>query len=210
MPNHTVVQGETISSIAETYGFSKWETIWNHGNNAALREVRPNPHVLLPGDVVFVPDKVEKSEDAPTAKYNVFKVKLAKLKLNLQFQDINAKPIAGAAVTIAVEGAAAPPPTTDGDGKTQSVIKRSSRNGTFVLTGVAEAQLLIGSLDPVEEISGQTARLNNLGYEAGDTTDPKDEKFRSAVEEFQCDNKIKVTGTCDATTRTKLVTVHGC
>ena len=210
MPTHTVKQGDTISSVAEQYGFAKWQTIWNHGSNAEIKAKRKNPHILFPGDSLFVPDKVDKADSAPTTKLNVFEVKLGKLELNLQVRDLNDKPVADAEVIIEVEGAVVPPAKTDGDGKTKSKIKRDAKKGNFVLRGKVEAELKIGALDPVDEPSGQAARLNNLGYGAGNPESPDPETFRSAVEEFQCDNNIKVTGICDAATQAKLEAVHGC
>jgi len=36
--NHTVKQGEYLSSIARRYGFSDYKVIWNDKNNAKLKE----------------------------------------------------------------------------------------------------------------------------------------------------------------------------
>ena len=68
----------------------------------------------------------------------------------------------------------------------------------------------IGDLDPVDESSGQVARLANLGYYRGpvDKVDP--DEFKSAVEEFQCENSLTVDGKIGPKTQAKLKTVHGC
>ena len=50
--HHTVQQGESVESIAHAAGHF-WDTVWQHPDNAALRQLRRSPHVLLPGDVVF-------------------------------------------------------------------------------------------------------------------------------------------------------------
>ena len=67
MPTHKVAAGESIISIAKDYGFF-WKTVWEHGNNASLKEKRKNPNVLLEGDEVFIPEKqlkkVSKGADA--------------------------------------------------------------------------------------------------------------------------------------------------
>ena len=73
-----------------------------------------------------------------------------------------------------------------------------------------EIPLKIGDLDPVEERTGQQARLDNLGYRAGPVGGDNPEQFRSAVEEFQCDQDMKVTGDCDSTTQARLKKAHGC
>jgi nucleoid-associated protein YgaU len=54
--DHTVVQGEYLSKIARSYGFSDYRTIWEHPKNAALKQARQNPNVLFPGDRLFIPD----------------------------------------------------------------------------------------------------------------------------------------------------------
>ena len=56
MPVHTVEQGEHLSSIAAKYGFQKVATIWDHPDNAGLKSKRKNPHILLPGDKVVIPE----------------------------------------------------------------------------------------------------------------------------------------------------------
>jgi len=210
MPSYTVQQGDHLSGIAEQFGFQNIDTIWNHPNNADLKKARKDPHILFPGDEVFIPDKTDKSSPAPTTKLNEFKITIKLVRLNLKLQDLNSDPIANKPITLEVEGTKVPPPTTDGDGKTSSVILKSAKNGVLEV-GDLQFPLKIGHLDPIDKQSGQVARLNNLGYEAGDPVKVDADAFQSAVEEFQCDNGIKpVTGVCDDATQGKLKEVHGC
>jgi hypothetical protein len=67
----------------------------------------------------------------------------------------------------------------------------------------------IGHLDPVEEISGQKARLSNLGYITRPLEEVDDTIFDRTVQEFQCDMGLPVTGECNAATRDKLKQAHG-
>lgn len=210
MPSYTVQQGDHLSGIAQQFGFQNIDTIWNHPNNAALKQQRKNPHILFPGDQLFIPDKTDKNAPAPTTKMNKYQVDLTPLKLNLKLQDVNGDPVASKPVKIVLEGDIVPPPSTDGNGKTSSTIKKTAQNGLLVL-GDLEFPLLVGHLDPIDQQSGQIARLNNLGYEAGDPTTVDADAFESAVEEFQCDNGIKpITGNCDSATQDTLKSVHGC
>ncbi len=46
MPKQKVGAGQSTASIAKANGFF-WKTVWEHGENAALKEKRKDPNVLL-------------------------------------------------------------------------------------------------------------------------------------------------------------------
>src|SRR6202022_151085 len=71
---HTVQQGDCFSNIAEQYGFP-WKTLWNHPENADLKQSRKDPNVLYPGDTVNVPDKELKEEPRGVDARHKFKKK---------------------------------------------------------------------------------------------------------------------------------------
>jgi hypothetical protein len=71
------------------------------------------------------------------------------------------------------------------------------------------APVRIGDLDPVNEETGQMARLANLGYYRASLDKPDQDELLSAIEEFQCDNKLAVDGDCGPKTQAKLKEVHG-
>lgn len=52
---HEIQSGEYLSLIALNYGVDSWETIYYHPSNAEFRAQRPNPDLVYPGDVVYVP-----------------------------------------------------------------------------------------------------------------------------------------------------------
>jgi hypothetical protein len=83
MPQHTVQEGDCISSIADQYGLF-WQTIWNHSSNAALKQQRGDPNILKPGDTVFVPDRREKFEACATDQRHRFILKGVPAKLRLR------------------------------------------------------------------------------------------------------------------------------
>jgi hypothetical protein len=70
LPKHTVRAGETLSSIARAHGYADWKAIYDHPNNAELKRKRPNPGLILPGDVLFVPDR----GSSPSARKTEFQV----------------------------------------------------------------------------------------------------------------------------------------
>lgn len=217
---YTVEQGDHLSKIAKDNGFTDYTIIWDHANNADLKNQRKNPNILLPGDQVFIPDMEEKHESGATDKRHTFTVDKKPLKLRLVLEDIYEKPIAGAACALLV-GDQTFQLTTDGKGKLEQEIPLDATEAFLVIRADQTPfkdetfPVKIGHLDPVDEISGQVARLNNLGYFAGRLDDPpaapqSDAAFLSAVEEFQCDHGLTVDGDCGPKTQAKLKQVHGC
>lgn len=208
MPTRHVVQkGEYLSKIAAGYGYSDWKAIWNAPENGALREKRKSPNVLYEGDVIIVPDQVPGAVTVQTGRSHRFVLRRGELYLRLQLADVDGTPLQNLPCMLEVEGERFSL-TTDGDGKIEQRISSTAEHGRLVY-GDREVELRIGHLDPVEEVSGAQARLNNLGYDAGTPETADDPQFRSAVEEFQCEHKVPVTGLLDTATMAKLRTVHG-
>ncbi len=81
--DHTVQQGECVDSIAFQHGFFP-DTLWNHGDNSALKDQRKDPNVLAAGDKVVIPDKQLKEESRPQEKRHKFKRKGVPAKLRMQ------------------------------------------------------------------------------------------------------------------------------
>jgi len=97
-----------------------------------------------------------------------------------------------------------------GDGLIQADIPRTAQTGTLRIPLLElEYSIKIGHLDPIDEDSGWQARLINLGYHADPSGDTDQEQLRYAIEEFQCDHQLSVTGALDAETRAKLNELHG-
>jgi hypothetical protein len=213
--NYTVQQGDHLARIAKTFGFSDWQTIWKHPNNAGLKDKRQNPNVLFPGDVVYIPDRQSRQESCSTDKKHSFVKNTSDLKLRLTLRDQYEKPIVNASCNL-ILGANSDTVTTDGSGKIEVDIQPDDRDGFLIIQNPetpfdsTPIPFKVGDLDPVLEISGQVARLNNLGYFAGALGRPDPATFQSAVEEFQCENNLIVDGICGPATQAKLKQVHGC
>jgi hypothetical protein len=217
---HEVKQGEHLSGIAADYGFPDFTTLWNRPENAALKQKRENPHVLLPGDKVFVPDKTVKEYSRPADNQHTFEVLTKRLFLKLELGRKYDDPIANTACDLVV-GSDTFALTSDGKGKLQQQISKKANSASLRIKDKVQLHdsempferllaIRIGDLDPVDETSGQVARLANLGYYRGpiDKVDP--DEFQSAVEEFQCENGLTVDGKIGSHTQAKLKTVHGC
>lgn len=181
--------------------------------NAALRKKRDNPHVLFPGDELFIPDKEERQEAGTTETIHRFRLRAQPLTLRLALKDFDHQPLANIPCELHVEGAVHQL-TTDSAGRIQQPISTKAESAVLVFKDPLVPfplgiPLKIGHLDPVEELSGQEGRLNNLGYHAGALDDPIDDRFRFAVQEFQCDHGLQVDGLCGPHTQAKLKDVHG-
>lgn len=205
---HTVEQGEHLSRIAAKYGFANYRTIWDHPQNAELKQKRQNPNVLFPGDRLYIPDKQQKTESRPTEQRHRFQVSVRPVVLRIVVKNVDDQPIANTDCQLQVDGNVYQL-TTNGNGQIEQKIPKTAESGKLTILDM-EVPVQIGHLDPVEEVSGQQVRLNNLGYNAGEVSGTNEEQLRSAIEEFQCDYGLTVDGICGPQTQAKLKEVHGC
>jgi N-acetylmuramoyl-L-alanine amidase len=206
---HRVQQGEHISRIAAKYGFRDYRTIWNHASNAALKQKRLDPNVLLPGDELQIPDKEVKVVPGATTRRHRFQLNSSPLKLRLVIRDFDNEPIAATACELEIEGTKFAL-TTNGDGLIEREIPPTAEKGRLLVPSLGiEVPLKIGHLDPHDEESGWLGRLVNLGYTDDQLGTTSEDDLRSDIEEFQCDYKLKVTGELDAATKAMLKKVHG-
>ena len=208
-----VKDGDHASKIAKKLGFRSFRSVWDDPSNATLRQVRPNPNVLLPGDSIFIRDKEDRDEPADTGKRHTFFTIAPSLKLRIVIKDRFDVPLGGEVGTLDIDGDERPV-TTAGDGLIERAIPIDAEGGALNVVGVALV-VGIGRLHPVDHSSGWLARLNNLGYHAGEVANPAPSDVRSAVEEFQCDFGLPVVGfaadgTLDSATQSALLSAHGC
>lgn len=194
---HIVQEGEHLAGIAAQHGFSDVDTIFSHPENAELKKTRANPNLLLAGDRVFIPDPEAKEEGASTEQRTVFAVKSLGLELHVKVVNQGFEAFQGDVVLHV--GNTSTPMTPKGE-VFESFLDPLAKEAELRFP-VSETErkrppipLEPGRLDPIETLSGQQQRLNNLGYFAGfvktEATDPKkiDPQFLWAVQEFQCDH----------------------
>lgn len=214
MPTYTIKRGEHLDQIAERFGFADLRTVWEDPGNAELRARRASPHVLLEGDEVFVPEFQPRVESRGTKQKHEFRARRTKIRLRVALVDESGNALADVPCTLSASGASQAL-VTDADGVVELEIPRGATSGQLVVDDPAQTfdlrvPLAIGALDPVDEPSGQRDRLRNLGYYLAEGGEPDPEALRSAVEEFQCDEALPVTGECDGATQAKLLERHGC
>jgi hypothetical protein len=216
---HTVRQGECLSAIAKQHGFFDYRTIYNHPQNRPFKQKRPNPHVLYPGDQIYIPDKKDKKENCATGQVHLFRMATLLADLKIVLRDSDGKPMPHVAYKLDVEGDVFEGVTND-KGMLKHEIRVGAQTGTLELPkGNRHWDLRIGHLDPVHDedtgdpiVSGAQARLNNLGYYCGDVDGIVGPKTTAAVKRFQAEvlGRQEPDGKLDKDTRDALRREHLC
>jgi hypothetical protein len=206
---YKVQENDCIASIAFQYGFDP-NTLWNHPENEELKTQRKDPHILYPGDEVFVPDKETRQEARPTDQKHVFRRKAVPARFRIRFV-VDGNPQANEPFridfdTATVEG------KTDANGvidlpispKTRRVKLTVGKPGALLVYDLA-----LGSLDPIDSPLGVKKRLSNLGFPCSLENDKMDESTSAAIAAFQrYINHPNVTGEMDDLTKQTLQDLH--
>lgn len=206
MPEYTVKIGDCIESIAKDHGFFG-ETIWNDPANTDLKQKRKDPNVLYPGDVVFVPNKRLKQESGATEQRHRFRQKGVPLKIRLRLF-IGDEPRADESYVLVIDGHIFTG-TTGANGEVEHPMPPDAKNARLVVGEEQEEYVLdLGHMNPVNEISGIQARLNNLGFDCGVVDGILRPKTEAALRKFQEEYNLTESGTVDEETCNKLLDVH--
>jgi hypothetical protein len=215
--HYTVRQGDCLSSIAKKWGFTAYETIYQDPGNAAFREKRPNPNIIFPGDILYIPDRSVKEIPCATDQLHCFSMNREKVYLRLCLQDDLHQPFANAKYRLRVEGEWYEG-ATDSAGMVLQEIPPDAVDGEITVFPLADDpsdegytfQLKLGHLDPIDEVSGVDGRLVNLGFGPTDTENPawSDDDRVEALKTFQDRFGLEITGQADDATRDKLREMH--
>jgi N-acetylmuramoyl-L-alanine amidase len=213
---HYVSPGECLCSIAADYGFDDWHVIYNDAENADFRQLRPNPNVIFPGDLIHIPDFDSGSQSASTETTNTFNITTSKTLLRIVIMDTQNNAVAGKRYTLEIPGVPLIDQSTGGDGMVETEIPATATDGLLTVwhNGASAPPIIwrlsIGDLDPLETVSGQQARLNNLGFESGPVDNIKGPLTDAAIKRFQTKYAPPVDGIVGPITRGKLKDVYGC
>ncbi len=212
---HIVKQGECLASIAKKYEFKNWKTIYEHPDNKDLKNKRPNPNIIFPGDKVVIPDKKSKVENIDTGKKVKIKFKNQHTYLRIILKDEDGNPLANVSYKLQL-GSETFDGTTNDKGLLENEAPSNITEGKLtvnkqnVLGDNYTWILKISSLDPIEEITGVQARLTNLGYRCGSIDGIKGPRTEAAIKIFQRKNGLTPNGQLDEKTCSKLKEVYGC
>ncbi len=199
--DYEVQPGDCISSIAEQYGFY-WRTLWEA--NAQLKSLRKNPNVLFPGDIVKIPDQVEKNLSRAADQPHTFVKKGSPAKFRLIVERHNV-PLANRRYILEIDGKVFEG-RTDGKGLLEVGINPAASTGHLRLPDdQLECALALGHLDPLAEVKGVQQRLQNLGFLEGEPDGEMNDDTRDALMYFQSSVNLPPTGDLDDATRDKLL-----
>jgi hypothetical protein len=196
---HKVQEGECLSSIAFAHGFDP-EALWNHPDNAALKAERESLHVLQPGDEVVIPERRPKTVSCATGRRHVFRRKGVPERFRLRLVR-DGKPRPGLDYKLEIDDAVHTGKTDD-EGRLEHWIPPNARKGRLVLgDGEEEYELSLGQLYPAAGVQGVRSRLEHLRCIPPGA---EDDQLRFAVERFQIDHGLQVTGEVDEATGAKI------
>lgn len=205
---HSIRPGDHLSRVAVQRGFRSYQPLWDHPANLTLRKERGSPHILADGDLVAIPELNLREVDRSTDARHRFIAELRPLVIRLELRQWDGRAFDAKPAEVLLDGKAGTF-TTPKPGITEVPVGPNVDRVTLKIPN-REVTVRLGFLQPASTVPGTRERLNNLGYLAGDVDDPKRLEFRSAVEEFQCDQKLQVDGVVGPVTRARLVKVHGC
>jgi N-acetylmuramoyl-L-alanine amidase len=204
---YEVVEGDSVASLALENGVLP-ETIWNHPDNLDLRLLRKDMNVLMPGDILTIPEIQIADFTRPVDQMHRFQLKGALAVYRLQVFDVEV-PRACQGYTLVVDKKITYKGTTDKSGTFEHKIPADSSEAELTI-GEDHAQLSIrfGYLDPIDEVTGVKKRLRNLGFYAGEVDAVLDDDTIDALKYFQLRFGLPATGQIDGDTRTKLTGMH--
>jgi N-acetylmuramoyl-L-alanine amidase len=221
---YTVRQGDYLAKIAKDHGFANWRTIYDDSHNQGFKQKRPNPNLIYPGDQLFIPEPQPKTVQVQTNQLRRFTLTkdVVSLYLNLVDAQRNALDILKYELSTIQETMTRkksdPGWESLGQGVVQETFGRPETRATLKVWTTNEAAtnpdftytLMIGHLDPIEQITGVQARLNNLGFDCGAVDGNCGPRTQDALKAFQKSYGLTVSGQPDGPTRDKLKAVYRC
>lgn len=215
---HTVQPGENLARIAKQYKIANWRDIYHSPDNAEFRKKRPNPNILMAGDVLTIPEQQQKTVYVRTGARHRFVVKQNEpQKLTIRLLDGAGKPL-GKVPAVFNLGGKQQTLVSDRSGKLELLIEQPELEeiplDVFANPGSDEPShrftVMPGFLDPVDTVSGIQARLNSLGHDCGVADGIYGKKTKAGIESFEQENSLPVTGKLSETLSRAVERAYGC
>jgi len=205
----TVKQGDCLYSLAARHGFTA-ETLKAHANNQTLMEQRPDPTQLVPGDKVFIPEKIIGQVEAETGMRHRFRCRSNTTTVNITCLDFD-KPLKNKRFILNAEGRLSDG-TSDDNGTINLTLPATVNTATVTIENLPntfEFTLQLGGLDPIDTVTGQQQRLSNLGFYGGNIDGRQGDLMNAALRDFKINQKLAVNDQLDPDTLTILSTEAG-
>ncbi len=213
MRRYVIRRGDTLTKLAFLHELDA-DRVWNDEANRELRERRSHPDILLPGDVLAIPERSPRHQAIAPGETRRIRAHVPSVEVRIALRDEDGRPRAG--VAYRVEGLTAEPIPGHADASGVAILRVPVHveEVRLVVDGAPRAlRVRVGHLDPVEEPSGVRQRLTHLGYlrwrDALEDTAEGHARIARAIGALQRDAGLTVTGEIDAPTRAALEQRHG-
>lgn len=221
---HTVTEGQTFRSIALAYGRPDWQAIYDLSENSELRESRPDPDVLSPGDVVRIDREgpaLIPYRDGGIACRTGGEVAITAEPMKefvVHVRDAQGEPFADRRYALRLRGRPESGGTTDADGTIRGRVPMSTTQVAVSVwlydndpedTPSWQVTLELDQLDAVSSVRGVQARLQNLGLYRGPIDGQPRPALDAAVREFRSMEGLEETSEIDDDFREALLDTYG-
>jgi N-acetylmuramoyl-L-alanine amidase len=176
---------------------------------------RPHPEMLQPGERLVIPDLEPMKHSLATGRRHKLVVPVPKCKLRVTFLSSGRKPVSATSAEVIPERGPEENVELTSGGFETSISPLCGTAQVKVAASETAPQevewvLHLGHLPRIESDAGAFARLRNLGYYRKVTDEDDARERRSALEEFQHDQNLPMSGKLDDKTRAKIEEIYGC
>lgn len=217
---YKVLPNDCLSKIAKQHGFT-WKKLWDYGPNAALKQKRKDPNILMPGDILRIPAIAKKHESRAVNNCHRFVRRKEQATLSIRVM-VDGEPVKDTPCRLRIEmlgNSAEKHGSTDHQGHvkingTREIKLPGETRSAVLLVGAPPHEitypLAIGHLAPYDELLGVQQRLNNLGYHCGPEDGLLGHRTKAAITAFQQKTNLTSNGMPDSKTKEELKKAHGC
>lgn len=219
MRPYVIRQGDHLLGLAARFNFDADE-VWNSDDNRNLREHRATPNVLLPGDILYIPEpEPEPRATIESHTTNRYTARSVGVPIRVVLRHGGEVLANEACVVTSLTPSFAT--QTDGEGLLElEVPHHLDVVRVRVPARHLELALRVGHLNPISEPSGVRARLENLGFllpqrrlgadrSSAHNEDAERIRLSRALAFFQLSRELEPTGNLDDETRDALLAAHG-
>jgi hypothetical protein len=163
--------------------------------------------VLREGDVVKVP-REPRQETIKSGKTHQFRLVGQATILAVQLLDALREPLKNQQYMLRIEGENRYGETDEEGCISEAIPANVKQAQLFVGESKTAFEFDLGAVDPISELSGVQARLNNLGYDSGPEDGIMGPRTAAALTAFQLSAELEPTGEVDDKTRDALLKAH--